>query len=274
MLRASSSDLGVSQTQTLISDQDQLELALNFEYLSAEFFSYGANGRGLDATAPQLTKGGPPPIGGRKANLDPLLQDIFSQFALINIAHLGAINGAVKGFPEPLLNISKEVFGEIVELKDFDVYANGLNYLLGAYISLLLLPQMLMLEWLHSCRTLNTRLVAGLLGVDSGPDAVIRAYLYERRDAPIPPYSVKVSDLTGRISDFANRLGKEGIKSEGLVVPQSEGAEGKTTGNVIAGDKDSLAFGRTASGILKIVYGTGDEHVPGAFFPNGANGFP
>ncbi|CAJ1940784.1 unnamed protein product [Sphenostylis stenocarpa] len=87
MQRASSSEVNVTKAQPPISDQDLLEFVLNLEYLSAEYFLYGANGRGLNATAPQLTKGGPPPIGGRKANLDPFFQDI-SQFALINIGLL------------------------------------------------------------------------------------------------------------------------------------------------------------------------------------------
>ncbi|CAJ1940778.1 unnamed protein product [Sphenostylis stenocarpa] len=261
MLRASSSDLSASQTQTLISDQDLLEFVLNIEYLSAEYFLYGAYGRGLDATAPELTKGGPPPIGGRKANLDPLLQDIFTQFALMNVGHLRAIYGAVKGFPEPLLNISTGVFGQLVDAalgqnlsSPFDVYANPLNFLLGADIMSYFTPV--------ACVGITPQL----------QNANYKSSIFICRDAPIPPYNVKVSDFTDRISDFANRLGKEGIKSEGIVVPQSEGAEGKTTGNVIAGDKDSLAFERTQRGILRIIYGTGNEHFPGSFFPNGANG--
>ncbi|CAJ1940782.1 unnamed protein product [Sphenostylis stenocarpa] len=262
MQRASSSEVNVSQTQPPISDQYLLEFVLNLEYLSAEFFSCGANGRGLDATAPQLTKGGPPPVGGRKANLNPFFQDIFSQFTLIKIGHLRAINGVVKGFPIPLLNISKELFGKIVDdalgqtlRPSFDPYANSLNYLLGAYIISDLAPP-------------------GYVGITPQLQnvAVIRAYLYERRNYPVQPYGVNVSELTDRISELANRLGKEGTKSEGIVVPLSQGAEGRIEGNVIGADNDSLAYGKMPGELLRIVYGTSDEHVPGDFYPKGANG--
>jgi len=62
------------------------------------------------------------------------------------------------------------------------------------------------------------------------------------------------------------------LKDEALVVAPGKGAEGKSIGNVLAGDRDSLAYDRTPEEILRIVYGGGDEHVPGGFYPKGANG--
>ncbi|KAL8476839.1 hypothetical protein ACS0TY_029225 [Phlomoides rotata] len=60
------------------SDVDLLEFPLNLEYLEAEFFSWGAFGLGLDAFAPNLTKGGPSP----KANLSPLIKDYIIALSL------------------------------------------------------------------------------------------------------------------------------------------------------------------------------------------------
>lgn len=71
-----------------VSDVDLLEFPLNLEYLEAEFFLYGALGRGLDAIAPNLTMGGPPPIGVKKAKLNPLIRDVILQFALQEVGHL------------------------------------------------------------------------------------------------------------------------------------------------------------------------------------------
>ncbi|RXH71837.1 hypothetical protein DVH24_025338 [Malus domestica] len=115
-------------------------------------------------------------------------------------------------------------------------------------------------------------LVAGLLGVESGQDAVIRALLYQRAELKVEPYGITVAEFTNRISELRNKLGHEGLKDEGLVVPKHLGAEGKVSGNILVGDEYSLACGRTPEEILRIVYGSGNEHVPGSFYPKGADG--
>ncbi|TXG71551.1 hypothetical protein EZV62_000130 [Acer yangbiense] len=112
-------------------------------------------------------------------------------------------------------------------------------------------------------------LVAGLLGVESGQDAVIRALLYEKATQKVPPYGITVAEFTNKISSLRNKLGHTG---EGLIVPISDGAEGKIAGNVLAGDQDSVAHARTPEEILRIVYGIGDEGVPGSFYPKGGDG--
>jgi hypothetical protein len=108
--------------------------------------------------------------------------------------------------------------------------------------------------------------------VESGQDAVIRALLYERAHKKVKPYGITVAEFTNRFSQLRNKLGNAGVKDEGLVVVKSEGAEGLITGNVLAGDKYSVAFDRTPEEILRIVYGSGDEHKPGGFYPKGADG--
>lgn len=62
------------------------------------------------------------------------------------------------------------------------------------------------------------------------------------------------------------------MKDEGLLIPPAEGAEGSITGNVLAGDPNSVAYERTPEEILRIVYGSGSEKVPGGFHPNGGDG--
>ena len=108
--------------------------------------------------------------------------------------------------------------------------------------------------------------------MESGQDAIIRALLYERVMMKVPPYGITVAEFTNRFSELRNNLGHAGFKDEGLVVPLVEGAEGKITGNVLVGDNDSIAFERTPEEVLRIVYGGGNEHKPGGFYPKGANG--
>lgn len=71
-----------------ISDMKFLEFPLNLEFLEAEFFAWGAFGRGLDTLEPNLSKGGPPPYGARKARLSPLINNIIAEFAYQEFGHL------------------------------------------------------------------------------------------------------------------------------------------------------------------------------------------
>ncbi|KAI9194900.1 hypothetical protein LWI28_010016 [Acer negundo] len=261
------------------SDLDLLEFPLNLEYLEAEFFLYGALGYGLDKAAPKLTGGGPTPLGAKKANLDPFTRDVVLQFAFQEVGHLRAIKNTVKGFPRPLLNLSSESFAKTLDTAfgkplnpPFDPYSSSLNYLIASY----LIPYVGLTGYVGANEKLESpvsrRLVAGLLGVESGQDAVIRALLYEKATQKVPPYGITVAEFTNKISSLRNKLGYTGLKDEGLIVPKSDGAEGKIAGNVLAGDRDSVAYARTPEEILRIVYGSGDEGVPGGFYPKGGDG--
>ncbi|KAL3812251.1 hypothetical protein ACJIZ3_013519 [Penstemon smallii] len=263
------------------SDVDLLEFPLNLEYLEAEFFSWGALGRGLDSLEPNLAMGGPSPIGVQKANLSPEIRDIVAQFALQELDHLRAIKRRVPGFARPLMDVSKSSFASIMKnafgealVPEFDPYANDINYLLASY----LLPYVGLTGYVGATPKLHTpiakRLVGGLLGVESGQDAVVRTLLYKRFFMKVWPYNYTVAEFTDKISKLRNNLGMNGVKDEGLIVtPEPEqGAEGIISGNILAANSDSLSYARTPEEILRIVYGTGDESVPGLFYPKGANG--
>ncbi|XP_057755513.1 ferritin-like catalase Nec2 [Arachis stenosperma] len=261
------------------SDADLIEFALNLEYLEAEFFLYGALGYGLDKFAPKLTQGGPSPFGGKIAYLSPLIKDVTLQFALQEVGHLRAIKNTVKGFPRPLLNLSSETFGQIIDsafgkklYPSFDPYANDINYLIASYA----IPYVGLNGYVGANPLLKSPLakglIAGLLGVESGQDAVIRALLYERKDEIVKPYKWNVAEFTNHISQLRNTLGKGGIKDEGLVVPKELGAEGNVTGNILAGNIFSYSYARSPQEILRIVYGTSNERTPGGFYPQGGRG--
>jgi hypothetical protein len=69
-------------------DVDLLEFPLNLEYLEAEFFLYGALGYGLDKIAPNLSMGGPTPIGAKRGKMGNFTRDVIKQFALQEVGHL------------------------------------------------------------------------------------------------------------------------------------------------------------------------------------------
>ena len=94
---ACSSDFFVDYKDSSVpkSDVSLLEFPLNLEYLEAEFFLFGALGHGLDKVAPNLTMGGPSPIGAKKANLDALTKDVILQFAYQEVGHLKYVSSLI-----------------------------------------------------------------------------------------------------------------------------------------------------------------------------------
>ncbi|OVA04303.1 hypothetical protein BVC80_1395g9 [Macleaya cordata] len=260
-------------------DIDLMQFPLNLEHLEADYFLYGSLGYGLDKVAPELVMGGPPPKGAMKANLDNLTRNIITEFGYQEVGHLRAIKSTVGGFPRPLLDLSAGNFAKVIDNAfgyhldpPFDPYANSINYMLSSYV----IPYVGLTGYVGTNPFLigyiTKRLLGGLLGVESGQDAVIRMYLYERAKELVHPYNHTVAEFTIRISNLRNQLGMCGLKDEGIIVPLELGAENRTCSNVLSADFSSLSYGRTAAEILRIVYGTGSEHVPGGFFPHGGDG--
>ncbi|GLJ31940.1 hypothetical protein SUGI_0642960 [Cryptomeria japonica] len=102
-------------------------------------------------------------------------------------------------------------------------------------------------------------LLAGLLGVESRQDAVIRYWLYERAQQKVYPYAFTVAEMTGFISNLRNCLGKTGIVDEGIIVLPQLGAEGKVSSNILSADTNSRSYSRTPRETLRAVYSTGNE---------------
>ncbi|CAA0829422.1 Unknown protein [Striga hermonthica] len=270
-------------------ESDLVAFPLNLEYLEAEFFLCGALGYGLDKASPGLSNGGPKPIGCQKANLTAFVRDIVTQMAYQEIGHLKAITQALQflgpnlTFPRPQLDIRPEVFATIMNKSfgrnnntldpPFDPYANDLNYLIASYV----IPYVGLTGYVGAlpCILFNQpfrKLVAGLLAVEAGQDAIIRQMLYEKAQTLVGGYGYSVANFTRQISELRNKLGGRGHKDEGILVLPHYGAEGNISGNVLAGNVNSLAFDRSPEEILAIMYGSGDMCKPGAFFPNGSNG--
>lgn len=262
-------------------DQQLIGVALNLEYLESEFFLHGAYGEGLDKFAPELTGGGPAPIGAQKANLDPQTTDVFAQLGLQEVGHLQAIKPKIgeEAFPRVQLDLSKKTWAMMFDSAvnytldpPFDVYANSLNFYLASYF----IPYVGLTGYVGASPMLMgfgaKALVAGLLGVEAGQDAVIRTWLYERKDWKVEPYEFTVAELTGKISMARNKLDHGDIDDEGLTVTKELGSAMLTTGNILSADVTSLAYPRTPKQVFEVVYSTGDASKPGGFYPNGGNG--
>ncbi|XP_024521274.1 desiccation-related protein PCC13-62-like [Selaginella moellendorffii] len=264
------------------ADAEGLQLALNVEYLEAEFFLWSAFGHGLDVIIPGLSGGGSPPVGAQLANLDEFTRDLSAQFGYQEIGHLRAIKDTLgsAAFRRPVLDLSSANWAAFFDRAlggslnpPFDVYANSLNFLLASYM----IPYIGLTGYVGGNTNLQSstakRLVAGLLGVESGQDAVIRAYLTEHAERIVSPYSFTVAEVTARLSNFRSTIDHSyGVNDEGIHVPLCLGAEGRTTQNTLVGDDYSVSYSRTPAQVLSIVYRTGNPSCPGGFFPLGALG--
>lgn len=69
-------------------DIDLMQFPENLEFMEAEWFLWGGLGYGLDVVKPELTGGGPPPIGVKKAKLDHLVNRIVVEFGYQEVGHL------------------------------------------------------------------------------------------------------------------------------------------------------------------------------------------
>jgi len=273
--------------ETTVYDKELSQVALNLEYFEAEYFLWASYGYGLDKLAPYLVGGGPAPIGAQKANLDPYYTDIFKQMGLQEVGHLRAIKAALGNppecaFPRTLLDLTKKNWADAFDSAflakfgkklspPFDPYEDSLKYLISTYF----IPYVGLTGYVGTIPLLtgynSKALVASLLGVEAGQDAVIRTELYRVKDEIVHPYKYTVADFSNAISTLRDDL-SHAFVYEGLVVPKSLGAEGKISGNILSADKNSLSYPRTGAQVLETVYGTGNPSKPGAFFPKGGQG--
>ncbi|ESR46645.1 hypothetical protein CICLE_v10003931mg [Citrus x clementina] len=99
--------------------------------------------------------------------------------------------------------------------------------------------------------SLSYMLAAGLLSPESGQDRIVREYLFGRADQIVKPYNYTVARMKGFLSLRSLELNRR------LVAMSRPWAF------------NSFSYPRSPEEILRISYGTGNEHVPGRFFPQG-----
>ncbi|GAV92654.1 LOW QUALITY PROTEIN: Ferritin_2 domain-containing protein, partial [Cephalotus follicularis] len=261
------------------NDVDRIQFALNLEFLEAEFFLYGALGRGLDHIAPNLAMGGPPPIGAKKANLDYITSWIIEEIQYEEVSHLRfyLFNVVLATVPSPCLFLKK--LKKMINDEGNTVLSLCPRHL-PSPLTVFLVVISYSLESSHNFANItipnlasytSKRLVGSLLGLEARHDAVIRTLLYKRANEIVIPYNITVVEFTIDISELKNRLAMCGIKDEGLIVPLELGAGNRADNNILSTDVNSLSYA-TPPKVLRILYGTGSEYRSGGFLPNVGNG--
>ncbi len=278
-----------------VTDADVLNFALNLEYLEAQFYSYAAYGTGLDNAL--LTGSGTQGAvrGGRKvAFTDPIVEQYAREIAQDEIAHVRFLRTALGSstVSQPVIDVSvspisafsvaAQAAGLVPAGTAFDPYASDEAFLLGAFI----FEDVGVTAYKGAAPLLTNKTfldaAAGLLAVEAYHAAIVRTTLYGKGiDVP----SLRTSaDAISRARDSLDGGGAnttifgandidQGISSYSATpINLSATQAAVTVSNIVPLDADGVAYSRSVSQVLNIVYLNSGAVAAGGFFPAGMNG--
>ncbi|WP_375272668.1 ferritin-like domain-containing protein [Sphingomonas sp.] len=280
---------GTARAQTAApSDSDILNLALNLEYLEAQFYVYAVNGEGLPAS--QLTGTGRQGAvtGGRKANLtDRTVIQYAREIAADELAHVAALRATLgnAAVAQPAINISGAAGGPFTAAATaagidltasggvFDPYANDDNFLLGAYIF-----EDVGVTAYQGASPLLTNVdiidaAAGILAAEAFHAGIIRSALYARGVATpaLRTNADKISDARDTLDGTRVSAGPPNIVADSDQGISPMTVNGQLVSNFVPTDANGRTFSRTSEQVHNIVYLTRMQATSGGFFPNGTN---
>ena len=257
---------------------DVLALALNLEYLEAQFFSQAAFGTALDTT---LTAGVTTDVtvgtvtGGRQVTFtDPVVQQYAAEIAADEVGHVTFLRttlaSAVIAMPD--INIDGSATGAfttaaraaglIGSSATFDPYASDTNFLLAAF----LLEDVIVTAYQGIIPYTGTSTLieatAGLQATESYHAGMIRSTLYAKGAT-----TASLITSAEQLSNWRDSLDGTTDDDQGIAT-DINGAS-----NIVPADLNSIVYARTPISVLNIMFMTAGTGVTkGGFFPSGVNG--
>ncbi len=246
---------GKAEARSAAGDADILNFALNLEYLEAEFYQRAVTGMGLAAadTGGQATVTG----GGAVPFKTTAIQQYAAKIAADELAHVRFLRAALGSgaVPEPdidLLNSFNTAAMAAGIGPTFNPFADEQSFLLGAFI----FEDVGVTAYHGAAPLLKSKeylaAAAGILAVEAYHAGNIRTVLFE---LGLAAPAQKISDLRKMASGADD---DQGIVLNGVA-------------NIAPVDANGLAFSRTTTQVLNIVY-LGGESAGNGFFPQGLNG--
>lgn len=264
-------------TPAAVTDSDILNLALNLEYLEAQFYLFAVNGTGLPAsqTASGSGAAGGTVTGGARVDFtrDPLVGAYAREIAADEAAHVAFLRTALgsAAVAMPNINISGDANGAFTAAaraagviganETFNPYSSPENFLLGAYI----FEDVGVTAYKGAAPLLSSKVfleaAAGILAAEAYHAGLVRTVLYAKGLT-----TASLITASGRISDARDALDQNGDSDQGLTA--AGGAA-----NIVPADGDAIAYSRNSRQVHNIVYlnATGANLNGGGFFPNGTN---
>ena len=252
-------------------DADILNFALNLEYLEAEFYLYAATGQGLSPA--DRSSGGTGPQGAVNPGAavpfrSAAIQQYAQRIAVDELAHVRFLRTALTtnaggAVAEPMIDVGigpnssfsklAVAAGLITAGQTFNPYADDISFLLGASI----FEDVGVTAYAGAARYLGNpnylEAAAGILAVEAYHSGAIRTLLA----------NIGAGVAFGLISALRATLSGK-ADDQGILIPGNNY-------NIVPNDVNALAFRRSTTQVLNIVYGN-TTATPGLFFPNGLNG--
>ena len=243
-----------------VTDTDILNFALNLEYLEAEFYIRAFLGVGLNAADRDGIGGSGFVLGGSKVPFTtPAIAAYAQKITIDEVNHVRflrrVLGSATVGAPNIDLLNSFNALGVAAGLipagAQFNPFLNEENFLLGAFI----FEDVGVTAYAGAARLLQNKdyldAAASILAIEAYHSGSIRTTL-GARGLQFP--ATAISSVRARAGNGKD----QGVSTSSLSI------------NISPADTDSLAYRRTATEVLNIVYNGG--RGGGGFFPNGVNG--
>ncbi len=240
-----------------VTDGAVLNFALNLEYLEAEFYLRAATGSGL-SDADAGTGAGAVTGGAQVSFKIAALQQYALEIANDELAHVRFLRKALgsAAVSRPPIDLTGSFNAAAMAAgigSSFDPFADEDSFLVGAFTF-----EDVGVTAYHGAAGLltsktNLGAAAGIMAVEAYHAAEIRTL---------------IADLGGNYVTYANQI-------SALRASAGGGAEVSVSGStIVAADSSSIAFDRTTSEVLHIVYLNPSAGVikSGGFFPMGLNG--
>ena len=233
-----------------------LNFALNLEYLEAEFYLRATTGAGLKQG---LTTGLGTPgsvTGGSQVDfVTPALAQLAAEIANDEMNHVAFLRTALGAAAEsrPAIDFAKSfaALGELVGIPGFDPFADEGSFLLGAYV----FEDVGVTAYKGAAHLITSKTyltaAAGILAVEAYHAGAIRTLLYQNG------FAAQTAAISAVRAAVSGEMDDQGVEVNGLV-------------NLVPANANSIAFSRTPTEVLDVVY-LGSASMPGGFFPNGVN---
>ncbi|WP_294190191.1 ferritin-like domain-containing protein [uncultured Sphingomonas sp.] len=274
-------------TSTAVTDSDVLNLALNLEYLEAQFYLYAVGGTGLTAamTASGSGTAGGTVTGGAKVDFsgDPVVGAYAREIAADELAHVVFLRNVLGSAAVAMPNINIDggangaftaaarAAGVIGSTDTFNPYSSPENFLLGAFI----FEDVGVTAYKGAAPLLSNKTyleaAAGILAAESYHAGIVRTVLYAKgmSTTSLITATTKISDARDLLDGTPSNDDIRGIGSD-----DDQGLVGSgNTANLVPANVNGLAYSRNSQQVHNIVYlnATGANRTGGGFFPNGTN---